>query len=236
MAQTTRTLNPLPFGVLEPHRFEDLVRQLAYEFRSWRSLEATGQSGGDEGMDIRGTERIGPADDQPRDPEEDQEDAAGEADSTQSDRLWVIQCKREKSIGPQKIAGICKDFISESDAVPYGYVIAAACGLSVKTRREAMDRLRNHGIQEVYFWGRGELEDMLFQPKNDHILFAYFGISLQIRRRSMRTELRSKLTLKRKLVKEIGALRGDSFATALIRDPSDDDYPFFKSRKEFLKD
>jgi len=80
------------------------------------------------------------------------------------------------------------------------------------------------------------LQDMLFQPKNDHILFAYFGISLQIRRRSMRTELRSKLTLKRKLVKEIGALRGDSFATALIRDPSDDDYPFFKSRKEFLKD
>ena len=27
----TRTLNPLPFDDLEPHRFEDLIRQLAYE-------------------------------------------------------------------------------------------------------------------------------------------------------------------------------------------------------------
>ena len=31
---------------------------------------------------------------------------------------------------------------------------------------------------EFYLWGAGELEDMLYQPKNDHILFAFFGISL----------------------------------------------------------
>ena len=54
MAKTTNTLNPLHFEDLEPHRFEDLVRQLAYDFRTWRSLEATGRSGSDEGMDIRG--------------------------------------------------------------------------------------------------------------------------------------------------------------------------------------
>jgi hypothetical protein len=29
---------------------------------------------------------------------------------------------------------------------------------------------------------------MLLQPKNDHILFAFFGISLQIRRRSAATK------------------------------------------------
>jgi hypothetical protein len=52
----TRTLNPLPFGDLEPHRFEDLIRQLAYDLRRWTSLEATGRSGSDEGIDIRGTE------------------------------------------------------------------------------------------------------------------------------------------------------------------------------------
>jgi hypothetical protein len=52
MAQTSRTLNPLPFRDLEPHRFEDLVRQLAYEFRDWRSIEATGRSGSDEGVVI----------------------------------------------------------------------------------------------------------------------------------------------------------------------------------------
>lgn len=44
---TTRTLNPLPFQDLEPHRFEDLVRQLAYDLRRWKSLEATGRGGSD---------------------------------------------------------------------------------------------------------------------------------------------------------------------------------------------
>jgi hypothetical protein len=53
---TTRTLNPLPFNDLEPHRFEDLIRQLAYEFRRWRSLEASGRAGSEEGLDIRAIE------------------------------------------------------------------------------------------------------------------------------------------------------------------------------------
>ncbi len=43
MTQATRTLNPLHFEDLEPHRFDDMVRQLAYDFRTWRNLEATGR-------------------------------------------------------------------------------------------------------------------------------------------------------------------------------------------------
>jgi hypothetical protein len=54
----TRTLNPLPFQDLEPHRFEDLIRQLAYDLRTWKSLEATGRGGGDEGLDIRAVEVV----------------------------------------------------------------------------------------------------------------------------------------------------------------------------------
>jgi len=34
-----------------------MVRQLAYDFRDWASLEAIGRSGSDEGTDIRGLER-----------------------------------------------------------------------------------------------------------------------------------------------------------------------------------
>jgi hypothetical protein len=52
----TRTLNPLPFHDLEPRRFEDLIRQLAYDFRPWLRLEATGRAGSDEGFDVRGIE------------------------------------------------------------------------------------------------------------------------------------------------------------------------------------
>ncbi|MFC6662822.1 hypothetical protein ACFP90_22520 [Deinococcus multiflagellatus] len=57
MARTTRTLNPLHFEDLEPHRFEDLVRQLAYEYRPWASIEATGRGGADDGIDIRAFEQ-----------------------------------------------------------------------------------------------------------------------------------------------------------------------------------
>jgi hypothetical protein len=59
MAAPTRTLGPLHLEDLEPHRFEDLVRQLLYDFRAWRSLEATGRTGSDDGFDARGWEAIG---------------------------------------------------------------------------------------------------------------------------------------------------------------------------------
>jgi hypothetical protein len=36
----TRVTSPLHFEDLEPHRFEDLVRRLIYDFRPWRYLEA----------------------------------------------------------------------------------------------------------------------------------------------------------------------------------------------------
>lgn len=56
MAKATRTINPLHFEDLEPHRFEDLVRQLIYDFREWHRLEATGRQGSEDGFDIRGWE------------------------------------------------------------------------------------------------------------------------------------------------------------------------------------
>src|ERR1700726_4616698 len=101
MPTTTRTLNPLPFDSLEPRRFEDLIRQLAYDFRRWRVLEATGRSGSDESFDVRGWEGVNEeiAD------RDDDDDAEQDTVSFGEDRLWLIQGKREKSIGPTKLAG-----------------------------------------------------------------------------------------------------------------------------------
>jgi len=47
----TRTFAPIHFEDLDPHRFEDLVRELIYDFRDWQSIEAirgnlSAQSGG----------------------------------------------------------------------------------------------------------------------------------------------------------------------------------------------
>jgi hypothetical protein len=74
-------------------------------------------------------------------------------------------------------------------------------------------------------WGKGELEDQLYQPKNDNLLFAYFGISLQIRRRSVRTELRSRLTMKKRSESVLGE-HHQAHRTILLRDPTDDRYPY----------
>ncbi|HMW70451.1 MAG TPA: hypothetical protein PKD17_01450, partial [Cellvibrionaceae bacterium] len=76
----TRTLGPLHFEDLDPKRFEDLIRQLAYEFKNWRRLEATGRAGSDDGFDARGYEITN-------------EDLSGESEEemitlAQSDRLW----------------------------------------------------------------------------------------------------------------------------------------------------
>jgi hypothetical protein len=35
------------------HRFDDLIRELIYDFRDWQSIEATGKGGSDDGFDIR---------------------------------------------------------------------------------------------------------------------------------------------------------------------------------------
>src|SRR5882724_9729284 len=102
-ATPTRTFNPLPFTDLEPKRFEDLVRQLVYDFRPWRRLEATGRSGSDDGFDARALEIVQASDataaaDQG---ELDDETAANGA----ADRLWLIQSKRERTISPAKLKG-----------------------------------------------------------------------------------------------------------------------------------
>src|SRR5713101_1238819 len=104
MARPTRTLNPLPLQDLEPHRFEDLIRQLAYDFRKWRSLEAIGRSGSDDGIDIRGVEQ-GASLFEPEDIEGD-DTREPEPALPDHDRLWVFQCKRERSIGPKKVESI----------------------------------------------------------------------------------------------------------------------------------
>lgn len=220
-ATPTRTTNPLPFQDLDPKRFEDLVRQLAYEFRPWRRLEATGRSGSDEGFDARGLEIVDVAGEAERLTGEDDDDAEG-VGAAVTDRLWLIQCKRERVIGPAKAVAHLDEIALSADDPLYGLIFAAACDFSKKTRDAILTWCRAKGIAEVQVWGKGELEDMLFQPKNDNLLFAYFGISLTIRRRTVAAQVRAELAIKRKLKKTVLT----SSAEVLVRDPSAADYPF----------
>ena len=178
----SRTFAAIHFEDLDPHRFEDLIRELIYDFRSWQSIEATGRSGGDAGFDIRAYERLAPL--ATADDEEEPVEARHPMDGPQ----WMIQGKREKTLTPSDVKKILADI--EPNDPPYGYILAASAVFSKKAYDVFRDELRNKGVMEFYLWGRPELEDMLHLPKNDRILFTFFGISLVSRRRSRSTEVR----------------------------------------------
>lgn len=220
---TTRTIGPLHLEDLEPHRFEDLIRQLIYDFRKWRRLEATGRAGSDAGFDARGAEitaQVDPA----VELSDDSDDAAFSA--AIEDRMWLVQCKREKSIAPKKLIGYLDAIPEEERTGLYGIIFAAACDFSKAAHDAFRTKVTALGFAEAYLWGKGEIEDMLFQPKNDHLLFAYFGVSLQLRRRNLKTEVRSRLAIKRKAIRSL-----QESQNVLIRDATDDRYPFLDPDK-----
>lgn len=150
------------------------MRQLSYDFRDWLRLEGTGRAGSDDGYDVRGLEASSAA---ARDGEE--EDADQDASPLSGERVWLIQCKREKAIAAKKIAiymDALKPAVVQEEGV-YGIIFAAACDFSKTTRDAFYTKARELGLSEAHVWGKAEIEDMLFQSRNDHLLFAYTGIS-----------------------------------------------------------
>src|SRR5277367_5900831 len=176
----TRTLGPLHFEDLDPHRFEDLVRELVYDFKDWQSIEATGRGGADDGFDIRAYERASVPDTAPEPGEPGEDDSASHP---MEGNLWMFQCKREAQIGPTKVAQIINHGV-KADTPPYGYVLAAPANFSKRSFDVFREELRQRGVMEFYLWGRAALEDMLHWARNDRVLFTFFGVSLVTRRRS----------------------------------------------------
>jgi hypothetical protein len=224
----SRTINPIHFEDLDPHRFEDLIRQLVYGFRDWVALESLGRSGADEGIDIRGIERVRPTSGSAlAEADEDLDLDAGEH------RMWFIQCKREKAFGPAKARAVAAAALAGASEPPFGFILAVPCDLSKKTRETLVSELRAAGVSQVLAWGGGDLEDQLFLPENDHLLFAYFGISLQVRRRNQVTELRARLAKKRQVYRVIGDLHYGGWTSVLLRDPTEAGYPFRDRVEDF---
>jgi len=220
LMKVTRTINPLHFEDLEPHRFEDLIRQLVYDLKDWKSIEATGRLGSDDGIDILAIENYiegtGDIDD---------------AESVNTDRIWIVQCKREQNISPKKIVQIVESDISKQLEIPYGYILASSSNFSKKARESFKHTLNKLGVQEFYIYGKAEIEDLLFQPKYDHLLFAYFGVSLQKRRRSIKTQLSNRLTTKRKLIKTIGSFTEVRNKKIFVRSAESLEYPRLNDNK-----
>ena len=223
----SKTLGPIHFEDLDPHRFEDLVRELAYDFKDWQSIEATGRGGSDDGFDIRAYERL---DTEAVEIEDDS--STIEMPHPMEGREWMFQCKRENKIGPTKVASIISEGVNPT-APPYGYILAAPANFSKASYDKFREELRARGVMEFYLWGRAALEDMLHLPKNDHILFTFFGISLVSRRKSRATEIRSVISAKNKLLKLLG--NNPYNQPLLLRDTKDVHYPYKSKYPDFEK-
>jgi hypothetical protein len=146
----TKTLGPIHFEDLEPKRFEDLVRELIYDFKDWQGIEATGRGGSDDGFDIRAFERVSQPETERDDGESGEDD---EAPHPMEGNLWMFQCKREAQIGPTEVAKIVIDGV-KPDNPPYGYVLAAPANFSKKSFDVFREELRTRGVMEFYLWGR----------------------------------------------------------------------------------
>ncbi len=219
----TRTLGPIHFEDLDPRRFEDLVRELIYRFRDWQTIEATGRTGKDAGFDIRAYERslIGV------EGQTEDEDPPHPMDGNR----WMIQGKREKELGPADLRKILGDV--DNDDPPYGYILAASANFSKDSFDIFREVLRSKGVMEIYLWGKPELEDMLHLPKNDRILFTFFGLSLTSKRRTRATEVRSLVITKNKLIKLLGTPEHEFNKEILLRDINDEHYPYRREYADF---
>jgi hypothetical protein len=219
---TSRTIGPLHFEDLEPHRFEDLVRQLAYGYRQWLDIEATGRLGADEGIDIRATELF--FDGSISEPEEDSGEDVDQSLGRQ--REWRIQCKRHKKLSPAQIRQAVRDLLPKGEARPYGIILAVATDVTANSLASFQDERIKQGIKEAHFWTKAHLEDLLFRPENDHLLFAYFGISIVQRRVNKAREIKRRIQTRRKIMT---ALKASDFDIedhdVLVRDIECNAYP-----------
>lgn len=233
--RATKTINPLHFEDLEPHRFEDLVRRLLYTFRDWSNIEATGRGGADDGFDVRAWERA--------DEVTNVSDEGEEGSRSMDGNLWQIQGKREKSITLKKLRQMIKEGV-DAALPPHGYILAAATNISKPAYDAFREELKKKGVREFYFWGKDYLEDQLALPQNDEILFTFFGLSLSPRRRSRVSEIKFALNNKNKIQRLLfGSERPQSTISSprrfLLRDikdahyPQDDAYPDFEQHRRW---
>ena len=117
-------------------------------------------------------------------------------------------------IGAQR----CSSLYPAGPKYPSGH-----CNFSKKSIDAFHDWCSTKGIQEFHLWGHAAIEDFLYQPKNDHLLFAYFGLSHSIGHQKVSSSIRRVVSLKRKLK----TLLPEAFpgTQIVLRDVTDDRYP-----------
>lgn len=192
---------------LEPQRFEDLVRHLAYGFRRWRSLEG-------ERADLTGVELAGASRDD-------------DLEATVVERRWRIHGKRIKSLTAKAIKKTVQDLVADAPEAPHGLLVAVSATASRDVLAAFHEEAKRLGVREAHLWTRAAIEEALHRPENDLILFTYFGVSLHPRRRDRVRAVARAVEVKRLLLAALGAAETSDLKNhpLLVRSVVDETYP-----------
>jgi hypothetical protein len=201
MAKPTRTTNRIHFTDLNDQRFEDLCMQVVYRLHKWEKIDHDGRSGGDDGVDIRAAERL----------------------DNGLQRDWFVQCRCYQRVAAAELKKAVNDTLEKVETPPEVLLVVVGCDVSLRARSAYEKYARHKGIISPYIWSASILEAKLYSDFPD-LLFAFFGISLAQRERSVEANVRRNLTMKRRLTR-ILQHSNDVSLPLIIRSIDDEMYP-----------
>ncbi|MHC1782323.1 MAG: restriction endonuclease [Anaerolineaceae bacterium] len=172
----TKTTNRLHFTDLEPFRFEDLCLNLIYPLKPWLDIRHYGRTGGDEGIDIFGQEKL----------------------ENGSIRRWFIQCRRYKKATKSSLFRAVNDTLRNSLSLPDVLLVIVACDVRRKSHEDFIEYAKQKGVSQPILWTQSILEAKLFSERKD-LLFAYFGLSDVLQIRQQESTIQHNLQLKKRM-------------------------------------
>ena len=194
------TATPLDVAELGPARFDDLVRQLLYGFRTWKSLELDG-----------GVEVVGDG-----------------IESTMLERPWRILTHHGRTVTPKTIRQIVKDAVPHPARAPHGFILATSASSSKASVEAFHDEAGKARIREAHLWSPSKIEELVLRPENDALLFAYFGASLRLRRHDRVATIRSEVAMTRTIIAIFGhesPSKDIGHHDVLVRSLTDETFP-----------
>ncbi len=174
----SKTTNPIHFEDLDPKRFEDLCALLVNRSISkWKEFRHYGKAGQDNGIDILGIEIL----------------------DDQSERTWIVQCKRTQRITQSEI----KEIIDKvKDTHHDVLLIVVSCSFSKKLHDYYLKYAKGAGIKEPLYWDKAHLETLLYNRAPD-VLATYFGISPYAETLKKESNIVRNIRLKQKMKRDL---------------------------------
>ena len=143
--EITRTYGQLHFLDLGWERFESLILGIVFKWRRWETINHTGVTGSDAGVDIEAVEIL----------------------ESGKSCVYHFQCKRYEKLNASTIRKILNDYCDNNPIKADKYVLVTACPLSANCLSAFKVHAKLKGFASVAAWTKSELETMLYTQYYD---------------------------------------------------------------------